>query len=182
MLGNNIVSGKVPFFKNKLFRLMAQDEAETPVVAQIHSAILRLSRDRTGALIVLADDLNFAGLEDSGVLINADVSKQMIISIFVKESPLHDGAMVIYNDRIYKASCILPVSANINLPASAGLRHRAALGLSEISNATTFVVSEETGKIAYAFRGVLYTELDEQTLLIELRKALSMEKEIVMNS
>ena len=150
MLGNNIVSGKVPFFKNKLFRLMAQDEAETPVVAQIHSAILRLSRDRTGALIVLADDLNFAGLEDSGVLINADVSKQMIISIFVKESPLHDGAMVIYNDRIY--------------------------------NATTFVVSEETGKIAYAFRGVLYTELDEQTLLIELRKALSMEKEIVMNS
>lgn len=173
MLGNNIVSGKVPFLKSKLFRMMASEESETPVVAQIHSAILRLSRDRTGALIVLAQDLNFPGLEDSGILLNADISKQMIISIFVKESPLHDGAMVIYNDKIYKASCILPVSDNINLPASAGLRHRAALGLTEISDATVFVVSEETGKVSYAFRGVLHTELDEQAVLNALRKVMS---------
>lgn len=173
VLGNNAIKGNLPFLRGRFFKMMNNVKEESPLVVQINSAIARLSKDRTGALIVIANDLNFPGIEDSGILINADVTKQLLLSIFMKESPLHDGAVVIYNNKIYKASCILPVSDSINIPASAGLRHRAALGLSEVSAATIFVVSEETGKVSYAHRGKLVTGLDDEEVLNTLRNSLS---------
>jgi len=134
--------------------------------------MVRMAKDRTGALIVIVDDLNYPGLEDSGIDINANVTKQLILSIFNKESPLHDGAMLIQKDKILKASCILPVSDNINVPPSAGLRHRAALGISEMSSARTFVVSEETGKMSYTERGRIEMNIDEEKILQYLREAM----------
>ena len=106
VLGNNAVKGNIPFFNGRFFRIMKAPLEESPMVAQLHSSMLRMAKERVGALIVLAEDLNFPGLEDSGILINAEVTKQLIVSIFNKESPLHDGAMVIYNMKIYKAGIL----------------------------------------------------------------------------
>lgn len=172
LIGNNAMKGNFNIFRRLLNKVIKSEQEENPVVTQIHSAMVRMAKDRTGALIVIIDDMAYPGLEDSGIEINATVTKQLILSIFNKESPLHDGAMLINKDRIIKASCILPVSDNINVPASAGLRHRAALGISEVSNARTFIVSEETGKMAYAERGRIEMGLDEEKILQYLREAV----------
>jgi len=182
VLGNNAVKGNIPFFNGRFFRIMKAPLEESPMVAQLHSSMLRMAKERVGALIVLAEDLNFPGLEDSGILINAEVTKQLIVSIFNKESPLHDGAMVIYNMKIYKASCILPVSDNLTLPPHAGLRHRAGLGLSEVSNAHVFIVSEERGTIAHAYRGNLNMQLEEDQVLQYLRTAIKGEEKLSKNT
>ena len=173
VIGNNAVKGNFPFFKRFLNKVIKTEQEENPVVTQIHSAMVRMAKDRTGALIVIVDDVNYPGLEDSGIEINASVTKQLILSIFNKESPLHDGAMLIQKDKILKASCILPVSDNMNVPASAGLRHRAALGISEMSSARTFIVSEETGKMSYTERGRIEMALDEEKVLQYLRAAMT---------
>lgn len=172
MIGNNAMKGNLNIIRRLLNKVIKSEQEENPVVTQIHTAMVRMAKDRTGALIVIIDDMAYPGLEDSGIEINATVTKQLILSIFNKESPLHDGAMLINKDRIVKASCILPVSDNINVPASAGLRHRAALGISEVSNARIFIVSEETGKMAYAERGRIEMGLDEEKILQYLREAV----------
>ena len=161
-----------PEIRKFLLYIGSNEFLKNRVVTQIHSAMVRMAKDRTGALIVIVDDLNYPGLEDSGIDINANVTKQLILSIFNKESPLHDGAMLIQKDKILKASCILPVSDNINVPPSAGLRHRAALGISEMSSARTFVVSEETGKMSYTERGRIEMNIDEEKILQYLREAM----------
>ncbi|MCO5283171.1 MAG: diadenylate cyclase [Saprospiraceae bacterium] len=172
VLGNNAIKGNFNLIRRFLHTVIKTEEEENPVVTQIYSAMLRMSKDRTGALIVIVEDIVYPGLEDSGIEINATVTKQLILSIFNKESPLHDGALVIQKDRILKASCILPVSDNINVPPSAGLRHRAALGISEVSNAKTFIVSEETGRMSYTARGIIEMNVDEERILNLLIEAL----------
>lgn len=172
VIGNNAVKGNFPIFKRFVQRVSKKVYEENPYVTELHSAISRMARGKIGALIVILEDDTYPGIEDSGIVINAQISRQLILSIFNKESPLHDGAMLIYKDMILKASCILPVSDNINLPATAGLRHRAALGLSEVSSAKVFIVSEETGKISFAERGHLEMSLDEDRLLQLLRNSM----------
>lgn len=172
VLGNNAMKGNFSLIRRLLHKVIKTEDGENPVVTQIYSAMVRMSKDRTGALIVIVEDIVYPGIEDSGIELNASVTKQLILSVFNKESPLHDGAMVIQKDRIIKASCILPVSDNINVPPSAGLRHRAALGISEVSNAKTFVVSEETGKMSYTERGSIEMNVDEERILQLLIDAL----------
>ncbi len=172
VLGNNAMKGNFSLIRRLLHKVIKTEDGENPVVTQIYSAMVRMSKDRTGALIVIVEDIVYPGIEDSGIELNASVTKQLILSVFNKESPLHDGAMVIQKDRIIKASCILPVSDNINVPPSAGLRHRAALGISEVSNAKTFVVSEETGKMSYTERGSIEMHVDEERILQLLIEAL----------
>lgn len=172
VLGNNAMKGNFSLIRRLLHKVIKTEDGENPVVTQIYSAMVRMSKDRTGALIVIVEDIVYPGIEDSGIELNASVTKQLILSVFNKESPLHDGAMVIQKDRILKASCILPVSDNINVPPSAGLRHRAALGISEVSNAKTFVVSEETGKMSYTERGSIEMHVDEERILQLLIEAL----------
>ncbi|MCL4151932.1 UNVERIFIED_CONTAM: hypothetical protein GTU68_010792 [Idotea baltica] len=131
--------------------------------------MLRLSRQRIGALIVLSKNANLEGLINSGVRLDAQISEPLIESIFNKESPLHDGALVISAGKLQWASCVLPVSDNPSLPKSVGLRHRAAVGITERSNVAAFVVSEETGRISFSFEGKLDRKLSEEGI-VELLK------------
>lgn len=137
-------------------------------IQALTQALLRMSKRKTGALIVLAKGLHLDHIVESGVKMKADVSRQLLESIFFKNSPLHDGAVVISDRKIYAASCILPVSDNPNLPSNVGLRHRAAVGITEKADVASFIVSEETGFVSYAHDGKLHRLDSEQAL----RKAL----------
>lgn len=120
---------------------------------QIHQLILAceyMSDMKVGALIVIAGEQELEEYEQTGETINADISARMIENIFFKNTPLHDGALIVHNGRLQSAACILPVSRNQRIPKHYGLRHRAALGLAEKSDALCIVVSEETGKISIA--------------------------------
>jgi uncharacterized protein (TIGR00159 family) len=112
-----------------------------------------LSKTKTGALIVIGKETSMNDFIETGELLNADISSQLIESIFFKNSPLHDGAIIITRNKIRAASCILPVSQNFTLPKHMGLRHRAAMGISETSDAGAIVVSEETGRISFFNKG-----------------------------
>ena len=120
---------------------------------QIHQLILAceyMSDMKVGALIVIAGEQELEEYEQTGETINADISARMIENIFFKNTPLHDGALIVRNGRLQSAACILPVSRNQRIPKHYGLRHRAALGLAEKSDALCIVVSEENGKISIA--------------------------------
>ena len=127
-------------------------------------ACLNMSKQRVGALIVIE---RFSMLDDvisTGDVIDAQLGQRLIENVFFKNSPLHDGAMVIRKDRIYAVSCILPVSHDLNIPKELGLRHRSALGISQESDAFAIIVSEETGGISVAWHGRLYFHLTPEEL------------------
>lgn len=130
---------------------------QNEVVSEIMEACRAMSIINTGALIAIEKLSDLEVYTNSGDKIDAVVSRRLIENIFFKNSPLHDGAMIIRNGRIDSARCILPTSDNFNLEAHFGLRHRAAVGLSENSDATVVVVSEETGRISVAVNGTIKT-------------------------
>lgn len=130
-------------------------EIDTQAGDEIYEACISMSASRTGALIVLERSTDIDVYMSTGDRINAIVSRRLIENIFFKNSPLHDGAMIISGGRITAARCILPTSDNPNIPPSLGLRHRAGVGLSENSDALIIVVSEETGNISIVQNGVI---------------------------
>ncbi len=132
------------------------------------NAMMRMGRKKTGALIVFAGSVKLDGLVTQGTSLDAEVSEPLLESIFQKESPLHDGAVILGGGKILSAGCILPLTDKTDLPKGVGLRHRAAVGITERANVTAFVVSEETGNISMAFEGQLQRKLGEE----ELRKLL----------
>lgn len=132
-------------------------------------ACMNMSKTRTGALIVIEQGMPLESYERSGDIINAEINSRLIENIFFKNSPLHDGAMIIAHDRIKSAGCILPVSHDTNVPRHLGLRHRSALGISQATDAFAVVVSEETGAISVAHHGQLTTRLS----ITELEHRLS---------
>lgn len=169
LLGNSTLRQRSNFF-SRLIDKNFGPQSEAPLQQQeqiqaIKKAILRMSTNKTGALIVFLNNFNLEIFSNSGVKLDANISQPLIESVFNKSSPLHDGAMVISNHKIHAASCILPVSANPDVPKSAGLRHRAGLGATEITGAAVFIVSEENGKITFAHEGKLKRNLTEQQLL-----------------
>ncbi len=172
-LGNSTLRQRSQFLGRMLDRNMEPAEELDRHVRAIKSAILRMSRNKTGALIVLMQDVMLDGILNSGIDLGADISEQLLESIFNKASPLHDGAVMVNQGKVLAASCILPVSENPNLPKSAGLRHRAAVGITERFGVAAFIVSEETGYISYAFDGRLYRKLNEDRLLELLRKHIA---------
>lgn len=139
-------------------------------VEMIARACNSMSRSHTGALIVIAGKQDLKEFADTGEKIDALISTRMIKNIFFKNSPLHDGALIIKGDRLYSAACILPVSKNQDIPQHYGLRHRAALGLTERCDALAIVVSEETGKISIAREGQI-KEASGDLILVELSAA-----------
>ncbi|MBC8083257.1 MAG: TIGR00159 family protein [Hymenobacter sp.] len=141
-------------------------------IAPFVEAAKSLASKNTGALIAfnLASDLT--GFANSGDLIDATVSKRLLLSIFNKTSPLHDGAVIIGQGRIQAARCILPVSENPDVPAALGLRHRAAIGLSEVTDAVVLVVSEETGQISLVRGGEVFRNLAPADLRARLNEFL----------
>lgn len=124
-------------------------------ISAIVKACREMSKEKTGAIIVLAKSSELKFYSNTGDTVDAVLSKRLLENIFVKNSPLHDGAAIIVNGRIKAARCVLPVSENVELPAHLGLRHRAAIGITEQSDATAIVVSEETGDISVAHEGQL---------------------------
>jgi len=127
-----------------------------------------LSSNNTGALIVISKRSNLDEYVNTGEMIDARISEQLIENIFYKNTPLHDGAIIITGNRIIAARCVLPLTRNENFPATFGLRHRAAVGISEITDAITIVVSEQTGNIAYTKNGTLYTKIKPEALKVFL--------------
>ncbi len=118
-----------------------------------------LSNKLTGALICFTQASDLSAFAESGDRLDAAISKRLLLSIFNKTSPLHDGAVIVANGRLLAARCILPVSENPNVPASLGLRHRAAIGLSEVTDAVVLVVSEETGQMSLVRHGEVHRDL-----------------------
>jgi len=158
--------------QNPLVRKLFSPETYDFTEELIYS-VMELQRRRIGALLVVLRDQGLQSIVEKGILVNGSISPQLILSIFNPDSPLHDGAAIIYQDQIVAAKCILPLSENTDLDPTIGTRHLAALGLSEESEAFIIVVSEESGKISTAFRGILKRGLDEPALRTSLIKYMS---------
>ncbi len=151
-----------------LYRLFTKKkgvkEEESPSVMKIVWACEQMSKNKVGALIIIENGMSLNDIVKSGETIDAIISSQLIQNIFFKNSPLHDGAMIISHNRIEAAGCILPVSHDMNIPKELGLRHRAALGISQQSDALAIVVSEETGAVSIARRGELKHRVTNEEL------------------
>ncbi len=131
---------------------------------QIVRACDYMSKNFVGALIIIRQEMSLIDIENTGETIDANINAQLIKNIFFKNSPLHDGAMIIDNNRITSAACILPVSHNTNIPKELGLRHRAALGITQQSDAIAIIVSEETGQITMSRRGEFKRNISTEEL------------------
>lgn len=125
---------------------------------------MNMSKGKVGALIVIERSAPLDDIVDTGEIIDANINQRLIENIFFKNSPLHDGAMIISKRRIRAAGCILPVSHNLDIPKELGLRHRAAMGISQASDAIAVVVSEETGGISVAIKGEFRLRLSAEQL------------------
>ena len=130
----------------------------------------RLSKDKTGALIVIEHETPLGEYINTGIAIDASISHQLLINIFEKNTPLHDGAVIIKDNRVVAATCYLPLTERHDVDKILGTRHRAGLGISESTDSMTIIVSEETGGVSIAYRGALYQELDEDGLRKQLTK------------
>lgn len=152
-------------FLGKLFgKHNAHGESEQSFVAPVVLACMNMAKKKTGALICIEQDMDLSAYEHTGEMFNADVNARLIENIFFKNSPLHDGAMIIANNRIRAAGCILPVAQTSNLPKEMGLRHRSGLGMSLETDAIIIIVSEERGKISVTHNGNLSVNVTGEEL------------------
>lgn len=163
--------GRMKYFR-RLFRHEEQEDRHRNEITAVVYACMNMSKTKTGALIVFQRKVPLRNYEDTGDRIDADVNVRLIENIFFKNSPLHDGAMIIAENKITSVGCILPVSHNMDLPKELGLRHRAALGMSQATDAVCVVVSEETGNISVAIAGEFQIRLSAQDLDHILSKSL----------
>jgi diadenylate cyclase len=160
--------------KFKLTNLLPWNWRINPAIGLNYSELIKacsqLSKSKTGALIIISKSSELKGFASTGTIIDGELSVKLLNSIFYKNSPLHDGAVIVVKNKIRAASCILPVSENNTLPDHLGLRHRAALGISEQSDAIAISISEETGKIALAIDGHLESDISMKHLRETLDK------------
>ena len=170
LLGSQSPFGGPSFIKKIVS--WSKNEAKTTNlnINAIVRACFNMSRNKTGALIVITKDSELKYHASTGDEIDAKLTASLLESIFFKNSPLHDGGAIIYNNRIAAARCILPVSDNQELPSKYGLRHRAAIGITENSTAVAIIVSEESGEISTARRGQLKTNLSTDELRAFLKR------------
>lgn len=161
----NILSSIVPFDSSK-----KEEEGITDrTISELIRACFEMGKARTGALIVIEQSVSLQEYDRTGIPIDSLVSSQLLLNIFEKNTPLHDGAIIIRGNRIVSATCYLPLSDNMELSKELGTRHRAAVGISEISDSLTIVVSEETGGISVAREGGLVRNLDQEGLRKHLK-------------
>ena len=153
---------------NGLIRLFVsgdnKDKVDMESIMPVVMACMNMGKARIGALIVIERISSLDDIVETGDIIDANINQRLIENIFFKNSPLHDGAMVISKKRIRAAGCILPVSHSIDIPKELGLRHRAAMGISQDSDAIAIVVSEETGRISVAIKGQFHLRLSAEQL------------------
>lgn len=160
------------FGLEKLFNLEKAKLATNQQIKEIVRACDNLARSKTGALIVIPHKIEMKEIIRSGEKINARISSSLLETIFFKNTPLHDGAVIIVGNRIAAARCILPITERTDLDPALGLRHRAALGVSEVTDALAIVVSEERGSISLAAKGELMHKISLVQLATELEKVI----------
>ena len=156
----NLVKSIIPFDDQKDKNKRFTDRT----VNEIVKAVVELAKVKTGALIIIEKDITLAEYERTGINIDSAISSQLLINIFEHNTPLHDGAVIIRGNRIVSATCYLPLSDNLGLSKELGTRHRAGVGISEVSDSLTIIVSEETGKISVATGGKLLRNIDGELL------------------
>ena len=153
-------------------RFWTKSQVRDDTLDHLVKAAMDMSATRTGAIIVIEKNMPLGDIIERGILLDAKVNKELLETIFFTDTPLHDGAVIIRRDRLVAAACILPLSSKLRGQPMYGTRHRAALGISEGSDAVTVVVSEERGEVSVAMNGRLTTSLDETRLHRVLRNAL----------
>ena len=167
---------------NKLTRFFGIDkDIETKTKEEIYKiaiAAFELSKEKTGALIVIERDIEIKDIIATGVLMEAEISPQLLVNIFVPKTPLHDGAVVISGGRIKAAACMLPLAGDKDIARELGTRHRAAIGISKESDSIAVVVSEETGKVSIAKDGTLIADVKEEALKKILIKNLIIKRKL----
>ena len=146
-------------------------------IQSIVKAVYDMAKVKTGALIVVEKEIQCREYERTGIPIDAEISSQLLVNIFEHNTPLHDGAVLLRDNRVISATCYLPLSDNLRLSKELGTRHRAAVGISEVTDSVTVIVSEETGKISLAFEGELITDLDQERLKSLIHQIIMKEPE-----
>lgn len=147
-------------------------------IEELIKAVYAMGKVKTGALIVIEDEISLSEYERTGIDVDAIVSSQLLINIFEKNTPLHDGAVIMRGDRVVSATCYLPLSDSLSLSKELGTRHRAAVGISEASDSLTIIVSEETGNVSVALRGRIYRNVDADSLREKLQHLQKSNQEI----
>lgn len=162
--------------KTSLSRWFSNDDIrDTKIlgtIREIAHAAQEMSNDKTGALIVIENGMDISSMINSGVRIDAEVTSELLTQIFVRNTPLHDGAVIIRDNRIALATCVLPLTQNPNIRSELGTRHRAGIGISEEANVVVVIVSEETGTISCAYQGGLLCGFNEDTIAVHLEELL----------
>ncbi|QNM06886.1 diadenylate cyclase CdaA [Qiania dongpingensis] len=167
-LGRNKVLGFLVSDNGK----MVDDKFSDKTMNEIVKATFEMSKVKTGALIVIERKTPLAEYERTGILVDGVVTSQLLLNIFEHNTPLHDGAVVVRGNRIVAATCYLPLSDNMAISKDLGTRHRAGVGVSEVSDSVTIIVSEETGTVSVAFDGGLRRGMDPDTLREELKRII----------
>ena len=147
-----------------------EDRFSEKTIEELVKATFLLARHKTGALIVMEQEVSLGEYEETGIAVDAIVTNQLLINIFEHNTPLHDGAVIVRGNRIVAATCYLPVSKNMNLSKELGTRHRAAVGISEVTDSFTIIVSEQTGKVSIARNGNLISNIDADYLRVKLQE------------
>ena len=162
----NIISSIIPF---ETYRTSEEGRFSDKTINEITKACVEMGKVKTGALIVIEQNQSLSEYERTGIDVDGIVTSQLLINIFEKNTPLHDGAVIIRGNRVTSATCYLPLSDNMALSKDLGTRHRAGVGISEATDSMTVIVSEETGKISVAYKGELERSLDGDRLKERLK-------------
>lgn len=162
----NIISSIIPF---ETSRTSEEGRFSDKTINEITKACVEMGKVKTGALIVIEQNQSLTEYERTGIDVDGIVTSQLLINIFEKNTPLHDGAVIVRGNRVTSATCYLPLSDNMALSKDLGTRHRAGVGISEATDSMTVIVSEETGKISVAYKGELERSLDGDRLKERLK-------------
>jgi len=163
-----------------IFNKTVEEKFSNHTIDELIKAVFAMGKVKTGALIVIEDEIVLDEYIRTGIDVDALVSSQLLINIFEKNTPLHDGAIILRGDRVVSATCYLPLSDSLSLSKDLGTRHRAAVGISEVSDSLTIIVSEETGRVSVAYRGEIFRNLDADGLRLKLQQLqkLNVEKSV----
>ena len=167
-------------FFGRLFNFNKQEEAKfsDSTIDELVKASFAMGKVKTGALIVIEDSIILNEYIRTGIDVDGILTSQLLINIFEKNTPLHDGAVIVRGDRVISATCYLPLSDSLSLSKSLGTRHRAAVGISEVSDSLTIIVSEETGKVSMAMRGQIYHDINPEFMREKLEYLQNRHREI----
>lgn len=165
----NILSSVIPFDSSR----REEERFSEKTINEITKACTEMAKVKTGALIVIEQEVSLKDYERTGIDVDGIVSSQLLINIFEHNTPLHDGAVIVRGNRVVSATCYLPLSDNLGLSKELGTRHRAGVGISEMTDSLTIIVSEETGKVSVAYEGDLDRNLDAEALRSRMQEILN---------